>query len=114
MTIRRRAWLSREGWYYCAVLVFIVAGAVLKSVNLLVVLAGVMIAPLFINWRLVMASLSGLKVRRKLPEQICSGEPLAVELHVENPRRWMSSWMVTVEDWIERITDDNEHTRPAE
>jgi uncharacterized protein (DUF58 family) len=113
MMIRRRAWLSREGWYYCAVLVFIVAGAVLKSVNLLVVLAGVMIAPLFINWRLVMASLSGLVARRKLPEQICSGEPLTVELHVENPRRWMSSWMVTVEDWIERVEDDEQRPRES-
>ena len=55
MPIRRRAWLSREGWYYSAVLAFILAGAVLKSVNLLVILAGMMIAPLIINWRLVMA-----------------------------------------------------------
>ncbi|HEX5104878.1 MAG TPA: DUF58 domain-containing protein [Pirellulaceae bacterium] len=102
MPIRRRAWLTREGWYYSAVLAFIVAGAILKSVNLLVVLAGVMIAPLIINWRMVMASLSGLTIRRKLPEQICAGEPLTVEVVVANPRRWMSSWMTTVEDWVER------------
>jgi uncharacterized protein (DUF58 family) len=103
MPLRRRAWLTREGWYYTAVLSFIVAGAVLKSVNLLVVLAGMMIAPLIINWRMAMASLAGLTVRRKLPEQICAGEPLVVEVIVENPRRWMSSWMLTVEDWIERV-----------
>jgi uncharacterized protein (DUF58 family) len=102
MGIRRRAWLSREGWYYLAVLTFIIAGAVLKNVNLLVALAGMMIAPLVINWRLVMASLSGLKVRRKLPEQVCAGEPLTVEIIASNPRRWMSSWLITVEDSIER------------
>ena len=102
MRLRRRAWLSREGWYYCAVLAFIVAGAILKNVNLLVALAGMMIAPLIINWRLVMESLSGLIVRRKLPEQVCAGEPLTVEIVAENPRRWMSSWLMTVDDWIER------------
>ena len=116
MAIRRRAWLSREGWYYLAVLTFIVAGAVLKNVNLLVALAGMMIAPLVINWRLVMASLSGLSVRRKLPEQVCAGEPLTVEVVAENPRRWMSSWLITVEDWIERSdsghpTEEMGHSR---
>jgi uncharacterized protein (DUF58 family) len=107
MRLRRRAWLSREGWYYCAVLTFIVAGAILKNVNLLVALAGMMFAPLIINWRLVMESLSGLMVRRKLPEQVCAGEPLTVEIVAENPRRWMSSWLVTVDDWIEREGEES-------
>ena len=67
MVVRRRAWLTREGWYYLAVLTFIIGGAVLRSVNLLVILAGAMIGPLLFNWRLVIASLTGLVVRRKLP-----------------------------------------------
>ena len=100
--LRRRAWLTREGWYYLAVLAFIVGGAVLRSVNLLVVLAGMMIAPLLFNWRLVMASLTGLIVRRKLPEQILRRRAADGGIEVENSRRWMSSWLLTVEDWIER------------
>jgi hypothetical protein len=103
MPLRRRAWLTREGWYYMAVLAFIVGGAVLRSINLLVVLAGMMIAPLVVNWRLVMASLSGLVVSRKLPPQILGGEPLTVEVTVENERWWMSSWLLRVEVWVERV-----------
>jgi uncharacterized protein (DUF58 family) len=101
MPIRRRAWLTREGWYYLAVLGFILGGAVLRSVNLLVILAGTMIAPLLFNWRLVMASLTGLVIRRRLPEQILAGEPLTVEIAALNSRWWMSTWLLTVEDWIE-------------
>jgi uncharacterized protein (DUF58 family) len=101
MPIRRRAWLTREGWYYSTVLGFIIGGAVLRNVNLLVVLTGIMIATLLINWRLVMASLTGLVIRRRLPNQILAGEPLTVEFSVENSRRWMSSWLLTVEDWVE-------------
>ena len=56
MPLRRRAWLSREGWYYSFVLGFIVGGAVLRSINLLVALSGMMFALLFLNWRMVMAS----------------------------------------------------------
>jgi uncharacterized protein (DUF58 family) len=102
MPLRRRAWLTREGWYYLAVLGFVIGGAVLRSVNLLVVLAGMMIAPLLFNWRLVMASLMGLAVRRQLPRLIVAGEPLTVAIVAENPRPWMSSWLLKVEDWIER------------
>ncbi len=102
MPVRRRAWLTREGWYYVAVLAFIIGGAVLRSVNLLVVLAGTLIAPPLFNWRLVMASLMGLSVRRRLPTQIIAGEPLTVEIEVRNSRRWLSSWLIAVEDWIAR------------
>jgi uncharacterized protein (DUF58 family) len=102
MVVRRRAWLTREGWYYLAVLAFIIGGAVLRSVNLLVILAGTMIAPLLFNWRLVMASLMGLEVHRKLARQIIAGEPLTVEITAQNSRWWMSSWLLTVEDWVER------------
>jgi uncharacterized protein (DUF58 family) len=105
MPLRRRAWLSREGWYYAFVLAFIVGGAVLRSINLLVILAGMMMAPLLLNWRVVMASLRGLVVHRKLPEQVTAGEPLTVEIAIENRRRTMGSWMVVVEDWVERMEE---------
>ncbi len=107
MPLRRRAWLSREGWYYSFVLAFIVGGAVLRSINLLVALAGMMIALLFLNWRMVMGSLRGLVAERKLPEQVTAGEPLTVEIVLENLRRTTGSWLVVVEDWIEGpITND--------
>jgi uncharacterized protein (DUF58 family) len=106
--LRRRAWLSREGWYYVAVLAFIVGGAVLRNVNLLVVLAGMMTAPLVLNWRLVMASLRGLSVQRKLPPHAHAGEPLTVELAVHNNRSRFSSWLLRLEDRIERVATGDE------
>ena len=105
MPVRRRAWLSREGVYYLGVLGFIVGGAVLRSFNLLVVLAGMMMATLLLNWRIVMATLRGLVVRRKLPEQVTAGEPLTVEITIENTRRSLGAWLVTVEDWVERMEE---------
>ncbi len=80
----------------------------LRSFNLLVVLAGMMMALLLLNWRIVMATLRGLVVRRKLPEQITAGEPLTVEITVENTRRSLGAWLVTVEDWIERVDEAKE------
>jgi uncharacterized protein (DUF58 family) len=105
MPLRRRAWLSKEGVYFLGVLAFIIGGAVLRSFNLLVVLAGMMIAALLLNWRIVMASLWGLVVERKLPAQITAGELLTVELKIHNTRRKLGAWLVTVEDWVERLHD---------
>jgi uncharacterized protein (DUF58 family) len=98
--LRRRAWLSREGVYYTGVLLFIGGAAVLQSYNLLVALAGMMTAPLLLNWRMVMGSLRGLTVTRRLPEQVPAGETLTVEIRLENSRWWMASHLVLVEDWI--------------
>lgn len=106
MPIRRRAWLTLEGWYYLAVLAFIIGGAVLRSVNLLVVLAGTMIAPPLFNWRLVMASLRGLTLHRQLPHQAIAGHAFTVELELQNSRSWLSSWLVTIDDWLTREAHD--------
>ena len=111
MPVRRRAWLSREGVYYLGVLAFIVGGAVLRSFNLLVILAGMMMAMLLLNWRIVMATLRGLVVRRKLVEQTTAGVPLTVEITVENTRRSLGAWLVTVEDWVERLSEMKDEGR---
>lgn len=103
MPIRRRAWLTREGWYYLALLAFVLGGAVIRSGNLLLILAGMMIAPLIFNWRLVIAGLTGLIVKRHVPEQVIAGQPLTVEIRVENTRWWLSTWLLRIEDRIHRL-----------
>lgn len=112
MVVRRRAWLCQEGWYYAAVLAFIVGGAVLRSVNLLVVLTGILIAPLLLNWRLVMASLRQIDVRRRLPTSVYAGEPLRIEFDVTNRRRWLGSWLLAIEDRLEMAYAGPSRQRP--
>jgi uncharacterized protein (DUF58 family) len=99
-----RARLTREGWYYLAVLSFIVGGAALCHVNLLVILGGMMLAPLLINWRLALASLRSISVRRLPMRPVHAGQPLVVEFEITNPRWWLAAWMVTVEDQWFRVT----------
>ncbi|HEY2412504.1 MAG TPA: DUF58 domain-containing protein [Pirellulaceae bacterium] len=103
MVVRRRAWLTREGWYYLALLAFVLGGAVIRSGNLLLILAGMMIGPLIFNWRLVIAGLTSLIIRRQLPPSVVAGEPLTVEFRVENTKWWLSTWLLRIEDRIERV-----------
>jgi uncharacterized protein (DUF58 family) len=96
----RRAWLVPEGWYYIAVLSFIFGGAVLRNVNLLVALAGLMLAPVLLNWRLAVTSLRGLQLRRRLPERGTAGQTTTVELQLYNRRLFYASWLITVDDQL--------------
>jgi uncharacterized protein (DUF58 family) len=90
--------VTREGWYYLFILTFIVGGAVMRQINPLFALAGLMIAPLLFNWRFSMASLRDIRVQRRLPRRIAAGEPLVVDLEVSNHRANLDAWQLRVID----------------
>lgn len=94
--------LCREGWVYLGLLVLISLLALLRGVNLLFVLAGMLVGPLLLSWRLAALASRGVELRRRLPRAICAGDLLVVELEVSNTRRRLGSWALVVEDEIRR------------
>jgi uncharacterized protein (DUF58 family) len=99
---KQRTRICVEGWYYLLVLAFIVGGAMMREINLLLFVAGILIGPLAISWRLVNRVLQQLDVIHKLPTGIGAGEMLVAEVAVTNERRRMDAWGITVEDRIVR------------
>ncbi|MFI4876789.1 MAG: DUF58 domain-containing protein, partial [Blastopirellula sp. JB062] len=77
-------------------------GAMIRDFQLLMVLASMMVGPLIYNWRVVQGSLRRLKFSRKLSHSVCAGDPLLVELCVENSVR-SAAYAVVVCDVIEAI-----------
>ena len=100
MLFKRGIVISREGWYYLFIVAFIIGGAVLREVNLLVVLAGMMVGPLIFNWRIVSLATRNVDVQRHLPRRICAGEILPVDLVATNRRPYMGIWSLVVRDVI--------------
>lgn len=98
MVHRRRVSLTREGWYYLVVMAFVIGGAVLREVNLLLVLSAMMVGPVILGWRLALATIGDLEVRRRLPNRCHAGDTVQVELSVTNARSRMSSWALVVQD----------------
>ncbi|MCC6510874.1 MAG: DUF58 domain-containing protein [Pirellulaceae bacterium] len=94
--------LSREGFHFLMILLFILVGAVLRDISLLVVLAGVMFALLLIQWRIGTRSVSHLELKREVPSTTVCGLLVDVRITVANRRRWLGSWLLTVEDHIEQ------------
>ena len=100
MNSKRRIIISTEGWYYLFVSVLIAIGAVLRQVNLLVVISGLLVGMFIFNWRLVMTTLLRLGLKRRLPKHIFAGEEFFVHLVLSNLRRRLDSWALQLVDTI--------------
>ena len=98
----RRTYLCREGWYYLVLLGFLVGGAVMREINLLILMACMMFGILIYHWWSVVRSLRKTRAIRKLPESICAGDLLVAEVELENLSRWSSKRAVVVEDHVAR------------
>ncbi|HIA18724.1 MAG TPA: DUF58 domain-containing protein [Planctomycetes bacterium] len=110
----RRITITREGWYYLFVILFVSAGAVGGEVNLMMLLAGILIGPLLLQWRIIGTSLRRLEMERRLPEHVCAGDPLRVQLVLHNNRRRLGSWCVLARDQIRRLSQRKKAAKATE
>jgi uncharacterized protein (DUF58 family) len=99
---RSHTTICREGWYYLLVTAIVFIGAMVKEVNLLLLLSGMMMGLLLFHWQVLFVSLSGMKLERKAPQAVCAGDLLAVSLRLSNTRSHFGSWAVAVEEQIQR------------
>ena len=86
-THRSRTTIGREGIYFALLTVSVFVFALLGDVNLLVVLAGMLVGPLWLSWRLVTRTLRGLRVVRTMSHSVCAGDPVVVKVALTNGRR---------------------------
>ncbi|MCA9188326.1 MAG: DUF58 domain-containing protein [Planctomycetales bacterium] len=98
---RIRTIICREGWYYLFVLAFIVGGAIMREINLLMVIAGIMMGPFILSWRMGIASLRKLSIRRRVPGSVGAGDMLVAEIDVRNSRRRGNTWSLIVSHRID-------------
>lgn len=104
---RRRLNICYEGWLYMVVLAFLFVGAVLREINLLMVLFGMMVGPYLFSLGLVLLSLRDLQIRRRMPETITAGQMLVVDVEVTNAKKKSSSWAIATTDVIEQEAGPN-------
>ncbi len=100
MAFRPKTTVCREGWYYMLIVALVIGGAMFKDVNLLLILGGMLLGPVLLNWRAVAIAMRGLIIERQLPLHAVAGEPLAVNLTATNGRRRLGSWAIVAEDQI--------------
>lgn len=105
---RIRCWPTREGLHFAFLITFILVGAIIRDVNLLVILAGVLIAMMILQGRLAARTLYNLHVQRRVPNVVHARAPFRVPVTIENRRGWIASWMVIVHDCMQRVQTDGQ------
>jgi hypothetical protein len=111
--IRKRKYLERvsltpEGFAYLTVLIFITLGSIVRNVNLLILMAGIMFAPLILNWRMAVYRIRALRGKRQLPRRIHVNQIANVKWIAENSQRSMPAVNVIVRDQLRRAPDDRQ------
>lgn len=105
MTLKRRRYstsLTFEGCCFVIIAGFILAGAITRQINLLMVLFGLLAGAFVAHGLLVRSIVRRIQVKRRLPKSISAGELLVVELSATNQRRWLGAWAVAATDTLRR------------
>ncbi len=101
MWLRNYITLTQEGLYFVLVAGFIFTGALLRDINLLFVLSGMMLGLLVTNFSAVLFLLRRIEVVRMLPEQVHAGDDLIVQLKGTTSAK-CARWAIVVEDRLSR------------
>ena len=107
MQVKPRILITTQGWYYLFVVLFIVGGAIMREVNMLVILSGMLFGPLLLHWRLTISSLENLSFRRKFNNPTTAGVETRMEILLENHHRRWGAWFVQVHDRIRLVDQDS-------
>ena len=98
--------IPKETFVYITILAVVMVSAMIREINLLIILAGLMIGPLLVNWQVVRLTLGKMSCDRKIPDSLYPNEPFSVDLIVKNGRRRLDSWALVIEDkfrWKGRV-----------
>ncbi len=96
----RRLKFTREGKYFVALTLGIGFAAINTGNNLLYLLLGMMMSLILGSGVLSEFSLGGLTVRRMPPDRVFAGSPFLMGIALRNPRRWLPSFSIEVEDML--------------
>ncbi|MEM9646273.1 MAG: DUF58 domain-containing protein [Planctomycetota bacterium] len=92
---------TRLGLHFAFVACFAMLGGALRGLNLLLVLAGLMVAALMMQWRWCKRSTESLSIDRRLPTEAFAQTPFRVRFRLTNWNRFLPIWMLRIEDTIE-------------
>ncbi len=94
---------TREGICFLLVWVILLFMGVWQQVNMVLLIAGLAAGP-FVGSIFVSAGmLRGMRISRRSPRYVFSGEPLVLDYTLENTRRWSEALALVSEDILEPV-----------
>ena len=94
---QRLRW-TREGVGYVVIWSLLLAVGLYEQVNLILLVAGLAAGPVVASFAVSSGMLRGLRVARRVPPYLFSGEPLRLDYTLTNDRRWTAALAMRAED----------------
>lgn len=98
-----RVRLSRLGWQFAFIGVFAMIGGAIRAYNLPLVLAGLIVATLVLQWRWVRQTIGSVTLLRRMPGEAFVGQAFEVSFVCTNLSRWLPAWLIRIDDKIRRV-----------
>src|SRR6056297_2432217 len=94
--------LTTEGGYYAVMLAFIIAGAMIRDINLLYVMAGMMLGPLVFNAWHTFRAVRSLEITRSVPSLVGESDQVVIDVTVMKRHQRNQSYALVIEDQLAR------------
>ena len=113
LTTRFRYRFTRIGIHFAFVALFAIVGGSIRGFNLLLVLAGFLVAVLIVQWRSSRRAIGYLTVRRRIPSSVFAGAAFRITYLVKNNSRWLAVWMIRLDDRLESVMQGRANNAPC-
>lgn len=97
---RFRYRLTRLGVHFLFIALFAMMGGSLRGFNLLLVLAGLLVGILLIQWRIGRVNIRGARLQRLPLTGSHAGSELTLRYKITNQNRFLPLWMVRIHDQV--------------
>jgi uncharacterized protein (DUF58 family) len=94
---QRLLW-TREGVFYIIIWLLLLATGLYQQINLILLVAGLAAGPIVGSIFASAAMLRRLRITRRIPPYVFSGDTLSIDYTLENDRRWTAALALVIED----------------
>lgn len=106
--VQRSIRLTPEGLIFLVILAFVTFSSILRNVNLLIILAGMMFTAIMLNWRLAVQRVKSVSAKRRLPSLIYARSSASMVWKCENSHPTLTAFNLNIEDTISPCGTDGE------
>ncbi len=75
-------------------------GGAIRGFNLPLVLAGLIVGAMLMQWRVARRMVEEIDCHRRLPDEAFAGQPFSIRFLVANTARWMPAFLMRIDDAI--------------
>lgn len=105
---RQRIALTRAGFVYLSMLLFIGVGASIGRNNTLLLVFALMAGPYILNGWVIFTMLKKTSATRTVPPRVMAGETAYITIQLTNKKTWMSSRLMVVRDTVRHARESLE------